>query len=88
MANRMTWVMLSWFSRVATWVSQTINLFIFLGHHDQTLSARTHLNQHKPGWKQARVIINGLFFWQEDHCRLSHEVDVAYARDILAATIK
>ena len=69
--------------RIAAWVSQTINLFILLGHHDQTVSARIHLNQYKPGWKQANKIINTLFFWEHNHTRNAHQVDVWLAKQVL-----
>jgi hypothetical protein len=76
--------MIGFLSRVAAWCSQTVNLFILLGHHDQTVSARCYVNRHKPGWNKARNIINATFFWQMDHCLVSFEADVRYAKQMLA----
>lgn len=39
------------------------------GMADETLSARAWRNRHKPLGKVAYHVINGLFFWQPDHCR-------------------
>lgn len=54
---------------------------ILAGAADETLSSRTHRRavlqpQPKPRWRIARRIINGLFFWQADHCRLSYESEL------------
>ena len=76
--------MLEWLTRVAAWMSQTLNLFLLFGHHDQTVSARAYINRHHPGWNRARKTINAIFFWQVDHCYQSHLSDVRFARDVLA----
>lgn len=67
---------------IASWLSQGVNA-VLGGHHDMTFSARCHINRHKPGWRQARRIINRFFFWQADHCAYSFAGDVMYARRIL-----
>lgn len=41
------------------------------GHPDETLSAAAH-RRHLDGRSGWRNFINGLFFWQEDHCREAH----------------
>ncbi|AGH31835.1 hypothetical protein SLPG_00041 [Salicola phage CGphi29] len=74
--------MLEWLTRVAAWMSQTLNLFLLFGHHDQTVSARCYVNRHHPGWNRARKIINAVFFWQPDHCYKSHMADVAFAQQV------
>jgi hypothetical protein len=73
----------SWLLRVAAWLSQTVNLFLLFGHHDQTVSARCYVNRHRQPWTWAYYAVNALFFWQDDHCRISHEQDVAFAKEIL-----
>jgi hypothetical protein len=41
---------------------------------DETLSARAHrLAPESRKWAIARRVINGLFFWQQDHCLASFE---------------
>jgi len=75
--------MTDWLTRVAAWMSQTANLLLLFGHHDQTVSARAYVNRHRPGWRQANAAINAVFFWQKDHTRKSYEADVAFAREVL-----
>jgi len=75
-----------WLLRVAAGMSQTINLFLLFGHHDQTVSARCYVNRYKLGWQQAYWMINGLFFWQEDHCHDSFVRDIQFAQEVLNHT--
>lgn len=74
--------MKNWLLRVAAWASQTLNLFILFGHHDQTISARCYCNKYKPGWNYANTIINAIFFWQDDHCKESYLEDVKFAEQV------
>lgn len=76
--------MLNYFGGIATWLSQGINCVLLKGNPDMTVSARCHINQHRPRWRTARNIINRIFFWQDDHCAQSFSSDVAYAHKILA----
>lgn len=41
------------------------------GHPDETLSAAAHC-RHLEGRSGWRNLINGLFWWQQDHCRDAH----------------
>ena len=66
----------------AAWLSQGLNLLLG-GHHDMTLSARCYLNRNRPGWRTAYRLINRLFFWQADHCKISFQSDVRYAEQVL-----
>lgn len=80
--------MKAWLLRVAAWMSQTANLFLLAGHHDQTISARCYVNRNKPGWRLARCAINSVFealLLQKDHCKASHQRDVEFARQVLAS---
>ena len=45
------------------------------GHPNMTVSARAHCSQAQPVWKLLRVLINSLFFWQDDHCKKSWQQD-------------
>lgn len=49
-------------------IDQLINVFL-RGYPDETLSSRAHRAyvQNKP-FKFFRHIINGIFWWQKDHC--------------------
>lgn len=60
-------------------VSRFINAAFFGGSTHQTTSARAYVE----GWAVRRKIINGLFFWQDDHCKLSWEMEVAEAKRTL-----
>ena len=73
-----------WLLRVAAWISQTANLFLLAGHHDQTISARCYVNRHKPGWRTGYKLVNSIFFWQDDHCHSSHLRDVEFAIQVIA----
>ena len=69
--------------RNAAWLSQGVNCILLGGHHDVTVSARAYLNRERRGWKIAYRALNAVFFWQDDHCRNSHEADVARSMKLL-----
>jgi hypothetical protein len=46
------------------------------GHPDETLSAAAH-RRHLEGRSGWRNLINGLFWWQGDHCRDAHINEMA-----------
>lgn len=74
------------FFRFCALLSQAINLIFFNGSPDETLSARSYRLgdiQGRPEWIRRRKKIDRLFWFQPDHCRTSHEEDVAFARVIL-----
>jgi len=75
--------MIDWLLRVSAWFSQTINLWLLFGHHDETVSARCYKNRHKKGWRVAYKYINKVFFWQDNHCYESFLDDVKYAEEVL-----
>lgn len=62
------------------WIAfdQWINALIFRGWADETISARAYRGaaQGKRKWEIIQRIINGLFFWQKDHCRASFEMEI------------
>lgn len=70
-------------SRIAAWASQGLNVAVLQGHHNQTVSARCYVNRHQKVWQQAYWIINALFWFQDDHCKISYERDIFWAKDIL-----
>ena len=72
---------------IAALVSQTINhclLYRWGGHHDMTVSAHVYTKRHLPRWRTAYRVINGIFFWQYDHCRKSFDEDVVFAEFVIA----
>jgi hypothetical protein len=46
------------------------------GWADETLSARCWRLRHKQPQAFLRAVIDGLFFWEIDHCRLSYESEL------------
>jgi hypothetical protein len=55
--------------------SAIINTVFFGGDMHTSVSARAHMEQAKPQWRNRRRFINAVFFWQQDHCRRAWEVD-------------
>jgi hypothetical protein len=45
------------------------------GYSDESTSSRAHRQQHKRRWRVARRVINGLFWWQADHCADAFEAE-------------
>jgi hypothetical protein len=64
---------------IATAISQLINAAVFFGDPNETISGRCF--REKIEW--AESIINGLFFFQPDHCFYSHLADVEFSRKIM-----
>ena len=53
-------------------IDQLINT-IFGGWADETLSARVYrIQDNSWWWKSWLVIINHIFFWQNNHCRIAY----------------
>ena len=58
--------------QIAVAVDQLLNTLCG-GWADETLSSRAwRLSGQGRGWSLARRMIDGLFFWQESHCRTSY----------------
>ena len=57
---------MKWWLQVLIALDQLANALLG-GYADETLSARAH---RQNDWR--RVVINGLFFWQVDHCAESY----------------
>ena len=74
---------MSYLTRVAACLSQGINCVLLGGSPDQTVSARAYVNRTNTVWALVYRIINVVFFWQEDHCRSSHQSDVDFALAVL-----
>ena len=74
---------MSYLTRVAAWLSQGINCVLLGGSPDQTVSARAYVNRNDATWAFVYCAINMVFFWQEDHCRNSHQADVGFALAVL-----
>lgn len=56
--------------KIISYLSRTINYAIFLGEPTETLSARSYRQRDKLLFRVLRNMINLLFFWQDDHCKM------------------
>lgn len=62
----------NYFHQLAIAVDQLFNALL-AGYADETLSSRAYRCQFdKRRWKIVRILIDGIFFWQEEHCRQSY----------------
>lgn len=70
MANRLI--------RAGDALSQLVNVIVLNGHPNESLSGRA--------WRTQSVwykVIDTLLWFDKDHCKVSYENDLAYAREIL-----
>lgn len=52
---------------------QFLNAALLNGWADETISARAYRRQdHCKKWKKARIFIDMLFFFENEHCKNSH----------------
>lgn len=63
-----------WFKQLLIALDQALNA-IFGGWADETFSSRCWRNRHKPGWKQARRVLDfvAALFGDVDHCKASYD---------------
>ena len=66
---------------IAHKASAMLNTIVFGGDMFTSTSARAHLEQARPAWRNRRRFINALFFWQADHCKAAWQAD--YERALL-----
>ena len=73
--------------RLATLISQAGNVILFDGCEDETISGRAwREGEACPVWYRRRKFIDRLFWFDYDHCRKSHEVDLENAARFFALT--
>lgn len=71
--------MLNWLLKLCTLSSQIINALVFNGNVDETISGRVYRERRY----QIEKIINGIFWFDEDHCKKSHDKDIDFAEFIM-----
>ena len=72
--------------KLATLISQTINVIFYNGSPDETLSGRAYREGvllSDPKWLRRKKWIDRLFFFQKEHCWKSHFLDILFAIDII-----
>lgn len=62
------------------WLDRCVNVLLG-GLYEETLSGRAYRMKLKrqPYWWWTADLIDALFFWQTDHCRVQHEAEYAAA---------
>jgi len=60
---------------IAHTASAMLNTIVFGGDMFTSTSARAHLEQAHPAWRNRRRFINALFLWQDDHCKSAWQSD-------------
>lgn len=79
--------------RLATLASQAGNVVLFDGSEDETISGRAYrlgVLGGCPVWARRAEFIDRVFWFDPDHCRKSHEVDIINAApfcEILAGAL-
>lgn len=59
---------MAWWLAVLIAIDQLLNTILW-GYPDETLSSRAYrMDGKKARWTLARKLIDGIFFWQEEHC--------------------
>lgn len=67
----------SYLVRVGDALSQLLNVLVFLGQNsNESLSGRAYrMHRMSWPWNVAYTLINLIFIWQKDHCRLAYVLD-------------
>ena len=68
--------MWKYMKNVLIWLDQGVNVILFLGYPDETLSARAYRHHLDGSMPYLKKIIDTLFWFDEDHCKKSYENEV------------
>lgn len=70
--------------KVGDAISQLFNVALLPRHQDTNANESISGRAHRMGWRRMTRIIDWLFSpWEQEHCRLSHEVDLKRAEELL-----
>lgn len=61
---------------VLIWLDQGVNVILFLGYPDETLSARAYRHYLDGTTPYLKTIIDTLFWFDKNHCKESYESEV------------
>ena len=64
-------------------LSQLVNVAFLFDHRDTDANESISGRSYRKGWVSAEKFINGLIFWDNDHCRRAFERDLERARSVL-----
>ena len=64
---------MSQFDQIQIAISRLLNTFL-LGKYNEMVSSRAYrLRDQYKLWNIIRLILNCIFYWQEDHCKESYD---------------
>lgn len=71
--------------RIGDATSQLVNVVLFFSKNpNESISGRSwRLRNKSKAWGVARVVIDFVIFWEDNHCELSYEADVARAARLI-----
>lgn len=64
--------------KVGDALSQLANVILLNGHPNESLSGRAYRTGSM--WQK---VIDAVLWFDKDHCKVSHENDIAYAKDLI-----
>jgi len=73
-------------SRLGSVSSQFLNVLLFNGHPSESISGRAYrrgVGDGSPRWRRIARAVDTLFFWEDDHCRSAHLLDIAFAQYVV-----
>ena len=70
--------MLTRLIKVGDATSQMFNVALFNGHPNESMSGRAWRTQSK--WHK---VIDAIFFFDQNHCKVAFENDIAYAKELV-----
>ncbi len=68
----------SYYVRVFDAISQLLNVILLDGDANDSMSGRSF----KESWR-AEKVINFIFFWEPEHCKLAYYTDLARAKTMI-----
>jgi len=68
----------SYFVRLVDSISQLLNVLLLDGDANESISGRSY----RESWKSEKVI-NFVFFWEPEHCKLAYYTDLARAKNMV-----
>lgn len=70
-------------------LSQLLNVLLLPKHRETTANESISGRAYRQGWKRTERAINWLFsLIEKDHCRVSHETDIARSKQFVSDSEK
>jgi hypothetical protein len=83
MFNKVTEAVLRWLLNLSVILSRFVNVFIFFGSPNETVEGRAWRHRHSRVGGMAVVVLDAIFFFDDDHCRSAHVADVLLAKSFV-----